>query len=65
MHVTEHRRCVQGDMLQRRLNVGAVCRTLYAREPGLIDPDGVEEEKAMMPWERRGGGNLSPITGQY
>ena len=60
----QNMRCVQGDMLQRTLTVGALCWTMCVEEPGLIDPDGVEVEKAMVPWEKRGGRNLSPIPGQ-
>ena len=48
----------------RTLNFGAVCWTMCVKEPGLIDPDGVEVEKAIVPWEKTGGRNLSPITGQ-
>lgn len=49
-------------MFQTRLNQGSA--GLYARVSDLIDPDSEGVEEAMVPWEKREGGNLRPITGQ-
>lgn len=49
-------------MIQKSLNV-----LDSVRGSGLIDPDWEEleeVEKAIVPGEKRGGGNLSPITRQ-